>query len=171
MLLYIIFGVADIAIVVCLLQGVFHKRRRKQENVAPYVSDFSPSKYLERMEQAGLDILREREKEPVYYITLWLGLDGLRLNGDGSYNWIRREDVKQKSVSVYDSACQSMVNSLDARTAQLQAQLAACCCQTAQLQQTQLIINSLKPAPYPGYVTYNPHMAGYWYNGYTQHCF
>lgn len=124
MFLYIILAVGCIESLMCLLEVIRHIRHGKNEDVAPYVSDFSPAKYLERMEQAGLEILRERENEPVYYITLWLGLDGLRLNEDGSYDWIRREEDEKRAVSHYDSVRQSTLNSFDARTAQLRAQLA-----------------------------------------------
>lgn len=59
---------------------------------------FSVSNYYARIEKTSLDILYA--KKPVdQTIILWLGLDGLRLNDDGSLEWISRkkpEPVKQE---------------------------------------------------------------------------
>lgn len=55
---------------------------------------FSVSKYLERIERAALDIVEN--KEPVdHTIILWWGLDGLRLNENGTIEAVSRK--KQKS--------------------------------------------------------------------------
>lgn len=66
---------------------------------------FSVSEYLSRIERAYLDILEGLE--PVSKtITLWLGLDGLRLNEDGTLEWVSR---KRKPVeTVFYQPCQSI---------------------------------------------------------------
>lgn len=47
--------------------------------------------YLDRMEKAALEI--EESKEPIdAVIVLWWGLDGLRLNEDGTMEWISRRE-------------------------------------------------------------------------------
>lgn len=66
---------------------------------------FSVSEYLSRIEQAALDIL-ESMKPIDKTITLWWGLDGLRLNEDGTTEWVSR---KKKSVEpVFYQPCQSI---------------------------------------------------------------
>lgn len=66
---------------------------------------FSVSEYLSRIEQAALDIL-ESMKPIDKTITLWWGLDGLRLNEDGTTEWVSR---KKKSVEpVSYQPCQSI---------------------------------------------------------------
>lgn len=66
---------------------------------------FHVSEYLSRIERAYLDILEGLE--PVSKaITLWLGLDGLRLNEDGTMEWVSR---KRKPVeTVLYQPCQSI---------------------------------------------------------------
>lgn len=55
----------------------------------PYVSSFSVADYLKRTEEAYLKILEEQEPFE-YELVLWWGLDGLRLNKDGTTEWISR---------------------------------------------------------------------------------
>lgn len=59
---------------------------------------FIVSEYLSRIEQEHVKILDERDKEPAYIITLWLGLDGLRMNEDGTFEWVSR---KMKTITFY----------------------------------------------------------------------
>lgn len=51
---------------------------------------FTVSEYLSRIERANLDIL-ENLKPVSKAITLWLGLEGLRLNEDGTMEWVSRK--------------------------------------------------------------------------------
>lgn len=56
---------------------------------------FFVSEYFERTEKIYNDILKEKEKQAEseeYIIVLWWGFDGLRLNKDGSSEWIRKEE-------------------------------------------------------------------------------
>lgn len=113
--------------VICVLSGVvmavlyildlIKRKRIAEENeqirrLMVKTEPFSVSKYYERMEKASVEIMNEREKEPVYIITLWAGLDGLRMNDDGTTEWIRREEDKPKPVSVSYSPCQSIAQSV-----------------------------------------------------------
>lgn len=98
-----------------------------------------------------------------YQLILWLRYDieGLRLNDDGSFEWIRKNQKSdqldysyyntmrsqtglQNAICNTDSLIQSQIHSL--QMAQLQA------AQTAQMQN---IINSIQPLPYPMYPTYS----------------
>lgn len=58
---------------------------------------FSISEYLSRIERAHLDILEGLE--PVSKaITLWLGLDCLRLNEDGTMEWVSRKKPTERAI-------------------------------------------------------------------------
>lgn len=59
-------------------------------------NSFSIPDYLSRRERTILDLMEQREKEEPYIITLWLGLDGLQLNEDGSTEWISRRKADEK---------------------------------------------------------------------------
>lgn len=66
---------------------------------------FSVSEYLSRIERAYLDILGGLE--PISKaITLWLGLDGLRLNEDGTMEWVSRK--RKPAETVFYQTCQSI---------------------------------------------------------------
>lgn len=54
------------------------------------VNSFVVSEYLERAEKAALDIL-ERREETDKTITLWWGLDGIRLDENGSVKQVSRK--------------------------------------------------------------------------------
>lgn len=60
---------------------------------------FSVSAYLSRRERECLNLLEEREREGPYIITLWLGFDGLRLNADGTTEWVSRREQQSKKNS------------------------------------------------------------------------
>lgn len=72
---------------------------------------FSVSAYLDRIEQAAIDI--EQEKEPVdQTIILWWGLDGMSLNGDGSVKLVSRKKPKSDPIqasSVYSCVTNNTV--------------------------------------------------------------
>lgn len=65
------------------------------------IEPFSVSKYYERMEKVTNDILKEKETMK-YTIILWLGLDGLLLNEDGTSEWIRRDAYKNHNFEGTD---------------------------------------------------------------------
>lgn len=111
MLIYIIFGISTIAIFISLIVENRNKKKRIQletNQLVSYISDFSVSKYMGRIEKYGIEIMSERQKETNYQIILWIGIDGLRLNDDGTTEWIRREKETEKPISISYSQCQSM---------------------------------------------------------------
>lgn len=65
---------------------------------------FTVSEYFSRIERANLDIL-EDQKPVSKVITLWLGLDGLQLNEDGTTEWVSR---KKTAENVLYQPCQSV---------------------------------------------------------------
>lgn len=57
------------------------------------MNKFSVYEHLERIEKAYLEILETRQ--PISQsITLWWGLDGLRLEEDGTTEWVSRKKPK-----------------------------------------------------------------------------
>lgn len=58
---------------------------------------FSVPEYYDRAQQQQETLQAEKENQKPYAIILWWGLDGLRLNDDGSFEWIRKN---QKTVGV-----------------------------------------------------------------------
>lgn len=66
------------------------------------------SKYLSRIEAAHLDIL-ESKVPTDKTITLWWGLDGLRLNEDGTMEWVSRKKKRTSESAPYQPCqCQSI---------------------------------------------------------------
>lgn len=73
---------------------------------------WSVSAYYERMEEALIEIL-SRQKPVDQTITLWWGLDGLRLNEDGSLEWISKKKPEPEpqpvNQNVFYQPCQSVL--------------------------------------------------------------
>lgn len=65
---------------------------------------FSVSEYFDRIEKAGIEI-QENMKPVDHTIVLWWGLDGLRLNEDGTMKWVSR---KQTAENEFYQPCQSI---------------------------------------------------------------
>ena len=62
---------------------------RARHNYEDRVDPFEASAYLDRLENVYLSI--QETAQPVdWTITLWLGLDGLRIDPDGTTEWIKR---------------------------------------------------------------------------------
>lgn len=108
-ILTIIFSLISIAI---STKVILRSKQLKNSNITkqratpttPYTAKpFSPSEYLERFEKLNLEILEEREKQSTEYEPiLWIGSKGLKLNKDGTTEWIKRESSKPmeaKSIS------------------------------------------------------------------------
>lgn len=123
---------------------------------------FSVSDYYDRTQQQQEELQAEKENQDPYVIILWWGLDGLRLNDDGSFEWIRKN---QKPVSISYQPQQSVTRQIDDGIRALNTQIQTGMnrlryeiliqqMQAAQIQQTQNIINSLQSAPYPQYMSY-----------------
>lgn len=138
--------------------------------------EFFVLEYLERTEKLSAEIIRNREKQTDYSLTLWAGIDGLSLNEDGTMEWIRHEeDEEPKPSSVYYSPTQhldfSMVQSWHSGTQELcssacqapynqiqvlQSQLQACCVQQQMQAQYSQIINALRSPACLQYPFYYP---------------
>ena len=61
----------------------------KTNELEEYCTPFCVSEYFSRVEQYNLEIQEERRAVDKI-IILWWGLDGLRLNENGSLEWISR---------------------------------------------------------------------------------
>lgn len=161
------------ALAVPFLMGLFAliyhvglRIRTQKEQLPEHSEPFVISKYYARTEQAAIDILETQE--PVdQTIILWWGLDGLRLNDDGTLEWVRRKKQKPvqenvfyqpcRSIPAYNSALFAQTQSTRATIDALMAQNASLQMQALQAQQTAQVINSLQqccvqhPAQYPPY--------------------
>lgn len=70
---------------------------------------WSVTEYLSRIEEASLDILETQTPIDIdKSITLWWGLDGLRLNEDGTFEWISRKKSKPINPNISYQMCQSI---------------------------------------------------------------
>lgn len=77
------------------------------------------------IEKECLKLQEEREKQDPYLITLWWGFDGLRLNADGSTEWIsrRKPNASLQSIvnSIHESEMQAMqIKQLEEKLQELQ---------------------------------------------------
>lgn len=136
---------------------------------------FNLSEYYDRTKQQHESLLAEKYNQDPYVIILWWNNNGLRLNDDGSFEWIRKN---YKPVSISYQPQQSVTRQIDDGTRELNAQIQAGInqlhyeiarqqMQAAQIRQTQNIINSLQAAPYPPYPQYIRCPAQYGINQYT----
>lgn len=66
---------------------------------------FSVPDYLDRMEKLHLKAMQERENEQAHIIVLWWGFDGLRLNADGTMEWISRRPKEEKPTFLPTHGC------------------------------------------------------------------
>lgn len=71
-----------------------------------HAESFNVSEYLQRREEFILSLEEERYTE--YTIMLWWGFDGLRLNKDGSREWISRKKPEPVKRNVFYQPCQTM---------------------------------------------------------------
>lgn len=131
------------------------------------VKPFSVTEYLDRMERESLKLAGRRER---YVIVLWWGHDGLRLNEDGTTEWISRKpepppqiDYSMCNTIVAQSGLQNAICNTGS-IAQAQIQLQNAQLQALQTAQIQNMINCIRPAPYPAYLiqqTYSPNYLTY----------
>lgn len=134
----------------------------EQKNVEP----FCTSDYLKRTIELSDKLQHEKEQSDNYGLVLWWGIDGLRLNADGLYEWIKKEPKKYISIPTlyppaiggrYESMAQqtccisqyqrldSMLQCQQSRIDGLQMQNTMLQLQCAQQQQMQNIIDKLHP--------------------------
>ena len=145
------------------LTNLIFKTEREQDKQNEL---FAISEYYASMEKAALDILEHQE--PVdQTIILWWGLDGLRLNEDGTLEWVSRRKPEPVQENVFYQLCQSapaynpdllaQTQSTRASIDALMAQNASLQMQAYQAQQGMQLMNSLQqccvqyPAQYPPY--------------------
>ena len=76
---------------------IMRKKFRESHEEIAYNTEDIFYESLDR-EKEILKIEEEKERREPYIITLWLGLDGLRINEDGSYEWVDRRPKKQESA-------------------------------------------------------------------------
>lgn len=78
----------------------------KQYKIQKLVEPFVLSEYFERTEKAFIDTLQTQT--PIdCTIVLWFGLDGLRMNEDGTFEWISRVQPKHSYQNISYQMCQS----------------------------------------------------------------
>ena len=94
---YFVIGTA-VATVICLPYYLINEKPHEKERIEP-LEPFILSEYFSHMEQASLDILENQESVDKT-IILWWGLGGLRLNEDGSLEWISRKKPKPVNQNI-----------------------------------------------------------------------
>lgn len=170
---------------VCSALRISFRRKYKaavEPDMSVYISHkpFSLQEYLERRENLALELIAEQEAREPYVITLWWGFDGLRLNADGTTEWIsRRPEPKPETVcpalqngytdcsgaaqslaSILQDSIQNQIRSLQMQRMQSQLQT---------LQASQML---QPPIPYcPGQFP-SPYFSPMYYNSlaYIQNC-
>lgn len=102
----IIFVIGAAATVICLLYYLISEKPNEKGRIEP-LEPFILSEHFSRMEQASLDILENQESVDKTIILFW-GMDGLRLNEDGSLEWISRKKPKPVNQNISYQPCQSL---------------------------------------------------------------
>lgn len=177
MLFVIIFWSIIIILSVFLLYKLYSVIIPKYENnsigynysQSDFSKPFSIKDYYDRMQKVADDILKEQESKPNELLTLWIGLDGLQMNSDDTLEWISKY-IPEKIEKPLKCSCPDFnysyfeyqnMNALQPSNLQMQNNLLQL--QSAQIAQTQLLINSSNRNLYP-----------YWNNPIQQnlyHCY
>ncbi len=111
-LILIFLAMVFISLILCVRDTVIEERKLdclKKELYDEYsqyllsksIKPFIVSEYLSRIEQENLKIMEERENKEEYIITLWIGLDGLRMKDNGEFEWITRMEKKEEIPSTF----------------------------------------------------------------------
>lgn len=146
------------------------KRRNTEEKERTIAANksvrpFSVTEYLDRMERESLKLKNHREQ---YLIVLWWGFDGLRLNEDGTTEWISRKPTPPPQIDYFMRNTIATQNGLQnaicnaGNIEQMQMQLQAAQLQAIQTAQIQNMINCIRPAPYPSYLIQQTYTPNYW---------
>lgn len=134
------------------------KEKYERELQERYIDSFSVSEYYDRTQQQLEFLQAEKENQEPYAIILWLGIDGLRLNDDGSFEWVRkRKKQKGNTPAQFQQVQNAQVitgTEIQTQISLLRYKLLMEQTQAAQIQQTQNIINSLQSSQYPQYISY-----------------
>ena len=159
-LLFTLFACLALAATLSFPYAIRDKIERRKALRETVVKKFNVSEYLARTEKENLEILENR-KSVDKTIILWWGFDGLRLNEDGSIEWISRKKQSPISQNVfrqpwqtgrltmqYDmrQSTQAQIDVLMAQDIQLQAQ-------AWQAEQNRQVVNALQSyvVQWPGY--------------------
>lgn len=164
----VVVGTAFLIAIIAERRKYKEHRDKMQQFLMATISQkpFSVTEYLDRMERESLKLAYQSEE---YLIVLWWGFDGLRLNEDGTAEWISRRNEPKPifawtpdgggggcgfeystarlldgSVFTYETQC-AIEDIDDAMQAQAQA-LQALQLQTLQTIQYGNVINSIRPA-------------------------
>lgn len=90
--------------IVKFLPKFIERKINKESDIQKFeIEPFSVTEYFDRMEQAALEIL-EKQKQIDQTIILWLGRDGLRLNEDGTTEWISRKKQTTVEQEIFDQS-------------------------------------------------------------------
>ncbi len=126
---------------------------------------FNVSEYLRRREKLILEL--EEEKGVEHTFVLWWGLNGLKINDDGTLKWISKKTKEPESVPRiefnFDSMCQATKSQID----ELIARNACAQIQNCQKAQNAMLMNMAMP---PAYMSYNHCNAYYSYMQGLQGC-
>lgn len=115
----IIFAVAGILMIFAL---VYENMKRVQKSPSSVFAEIGSPLYKPfDIEKECLKLQEELEKQDPYIITLWWGFDGLRLNEDGSTEWISRRKPDTSLQSIVQNAHEAQMRSLQIK--QLEKQL------------------------------------------------
>lgn len=102
-------ALAVLAFNLCRLMLMHIKLRRElarrklypESGTAQTPASFSPSAYLDRISKYCEALWQEPREE--YILILWWGLDGLRLNRDGSMEWVSKKEAGWKTGRKIDA--------------------------------------------------------------------
>lgn len=165
-----ILGAFIATLVICLIRGRNRAEKYASEIIAMqsemlnYKSHrpFSVSDYLGRIEKQHLKIEQDKEAQKDECIVLWLGLYGLRLNKDGTLEWIDRREKEHTHTdySLLQNCCCD--NTMSCNTAQMEYKINALQCQIAKTEQNAYLLSLLNQGnsivttqiPIPDYRTY-----------------
>lgn len=158
------------------------RRRERDLFEVQRTKPFSATEYLDRIERESLKLAERREQ---YAIVLWWGYDGLRLNEDGTAEWISRrketDDIFAWTPEGGGGGCGygvcSTARRLDGTIVSLEAQNTICNIdsviqahklalqaqeiQALQSAQMQNMINCIRPSPYPAYLIQQTYSTNY----------
>lgn len=149
----------SVSTVICLSIYLVNKRPYKNEPIE-LPEPFAVSEYFARMEKAALDNL-ESNKPVNKTIILWWGLDGLRLNEDGTTEWIIRKKEDPAKQDVFYQPCQTRTTFVGDMCQSTQETIDALMAQTAM----QTVNARLQLLGYPRY--YPSYLYGWIMTGYA----
>ena len=98
-----------------------NKQTEKQQEMLAEIQrlkrpEFSLQSYFDRIEKLNLELLQEYESRDRPELVLWWGLDGIRLNEDGSSEWISKRPKKHESPEYYPLDYNALANTIQIGT-------------------------------------------------------